>query len=157
MHTAVKGTGREYSVLLKLPPRTRSLVPGVIYYLPYLVLELVPADGFHVKRLERLNFVVFPNSRTTLMLPIPRSISAMPSDPSDSVARSDTSYKEGNERDHEKELAASTSGALAEVDDNADADEVEYPTGPRFWAVMVALVLSMLLVQLSIVYPVPWW
>lgn len=76
----------------------------------------------------------------------------MSSDPNDSVAPSDTSHKGGEVKDHEKGLVTSTSPALAEGDGNTDVNEIEYPTGPRFWAVMVALVLSMLLVQPSIVH-----
>jgi hypothetical protein len=58
---------------------------------------------------------------------------------------SNTSLTDGHRdgADTEKGDLAATPAALAK-----DVDETEYPTGFRFWAVVAALVMTMLLVYL---------
>ena len=51
--------------------------------------------------------------------------------------------------DNEKGDNVRARGTLEKVDGtDVNVDETEYPTGTRFWAVVVALVLTMLLVVL---------
>lgn len=68
-------------------------------------------------------------------------------DPSNSAVQMAVN-KEDNGKNNEKGFVASTSTPMPEGEGRAEIDEIKYPTGPRFWAVVVALVLSMLLVLL---------
>ena len=74
----------------------------------------------------------------------------MPSDPSESVEQKGTNDEGSEMMDNEKGAVAATPAAMDEGG-SANIDEAEYPTGLGFWAVVVALVLTMLLVSSIIV------